>query len=350
MNSTGAPKKTRRNWKIALGAFFGSTVLWSVLVHVGLLTVATLFVAVRYGDIHKLLFDSKPASPPQKREAEYKVNAAAYSDMGAASPAMNPKMASISESQINLPEMPPLPVSAGDIPSVSSSMSSLAGPGANEMLGGNPGESGGPDGGAGEKGDGTGEGFFGLKDGGEALVLMLDISDSMFLRGGEKRFQLVRDEAARMVQGLNPTVRFGLVAWGGGAIRWREKLAYAEKPGRDAAVKWIQGLKQGGAPAKAGETGGTRHDLALKEAFALQPEVIYLISDGNARLGNRNMDPETIYTMLRSLQGGLKKAARLHVVYYVTSGEKASEKKFLRDLADQNQGQFRVVHGSDQTR
>jgi len=332
--------KTRRNGKVALGAFFGSTVLWSILAHVGLLGLATLIVAVRYGDIHKLLFDSKPAAQSREREVEYKVNAAAYSDMASASPVMTPKMTSLSESSVSLPEMPPLPFATADVPAFSPSLGGLPGLSAGEMSGG-LGEPGGTD------ESGGGGGFFGLKDGGEAMVLMLDISDSMFLRGGEARFQLVRDEAARLIQGLNPVVRFGLIAWGGGVVRWKEKLAYAEKPNRDAAAKWVQGLQQGDALVKAGETGGTRHDLALKEAFALQPEVIYLISDGNARLGNKSMDPETIYALIRSLQSSLKKPVRLHVVYYVTSREKESEKKFLQDLAVRNQGQFRVVHGSD---
>src|SRR5262249_47946546 len=149
--------------------------------------------------------------------------------------------------------------------------------------------------GGGGGGAGTAINFFGIRDISTSVVIMIDVSDSMFDRTGDaqnrkllkhgrdQNFQLVRDEAIKLVQALAPQTRFGIVRWSGGAYAWKDELVLATEENKQAAVQHIQNeIDYKTAKPRSGERGGTRHDLALKEAFALKPETIYMLTDGNA--------------------------------------------------------------------
>src|SRR5450432_644640 len=82
---------------------------------------------------------------------------------------------------------------------------------------------------------------------------MIDVSDSMFTRTGdaqypsklvrhgkEQNFQIVRDEAIKLVQSLTPATRFGIVRWSGGAYSWKPELVQATEENKTAAIAHIQ--------------------------------------------------------------------------------------------------------------
>ena len=95
--------------------------------------------------------------------------------------------------------------------------------------------------------------------------------------------------------------------------------------------------------------GGTRTDIALETAFRLRPEVIYMLTDGNATEaqpggGLKEMPPEQVYGAADAGQKQLTaRRARLHVIYYLTGTDKADERSMLTSLASRNGGQFRTV-------
>jgi hypothetical protein len=168
--------------------------------------------------------------------------------------------------------------------------------------------------------------------------------------GKEQSFQTVRDEAVKLVQSLGPNVRFGIVRWSGGAYSWKPELVPATDENKQAAIAHIQTeVDMKTARPKGGRPGGTRHDYALEEAFTLKPEVIYMLTDGNATAadpgggGLKPIPPEEIYAAADAGQKNLTKKARLHVIYYLTGAEKPDEKQMLSRLASRNSGQFRHV-------
>ena len=154
---------------------------------------------------------------------------------------------------------------------------------------------------------GTGSGapvtFFGIRDVSTSVVIMIDVSNSMFSRTGdaegsklvklgkEQSFQAVRDEAIKLVQSLSAGTQFGIVRWSGGAYPWKSELVPATEANKAAAIAHIQSdVDFNKAKKKPDRPGGTRHDYALEEAFKLKPETIYMITDGNAT-GRSASDP-----------------------------------------------------------
>ena len=90
--------------------------------------------------------------------------------------------------------------------------------------------------------------FFGIRDTAHDVVVMIDVSDSMFTRtgdaadrklvkhGAEQSFQAVREEASKLLKTLPPATRFGIVRWSGGAYAWREELVNATPENIAAAL------------------------------------------------------------------------------------------------------------------
>jgi hypothetical protein len=191
---------------------------------------------------------------------------------------------------------------------------------------------------------------------------MIDVSDSMFTRTGdaeypsrlirqgkEQNFQVVRDEAIKLIESLGPAVRFGIVRWSGGAYSWKPELVPATEENKKAAIDHVQNeVDYKKARPNKGRSGGTRHDYALEEAFALKPEVIYMISDGNATEakeggGLKPIPPQEIFNVVDEGQKNLPKRARIHAIYYVTGKEKADERQMLMNLAARTSGKFMRV-------
>jgi hypothetical protein len=213
----------------------------------------------------------------------------------------------------------------------------------------------------GATGAGAAINFFGIRDKSSSVVIMIDVSDSMFTRTGdaesgkltkhgkEQNFQTIREEAIRLVQSLGPNVYFGIVRWAGGAQSWKSELIPATEENKAAAIDHIQTeIDMKKARAKKGEPGGTRHDLALRTAFELKPEVIYMLTDGNATIaehkgGMRPISEEEIFKVVMEGQKALRNSARVHVIYYLTGSEREEERQMLMSLASRNGGQFRSV-------
>ena len=261
--------------------------------------------------------------------------------------------------KVNLPEMPalPMPKSAANVPKMA------GGGGAVNFAAGETAM------GAGGAIGGTGSGapvtFFGIRDVSTSVVIMIDVSDSMFSRTGdaekskllklgkEQSFQAVRDEAIKLVQSLSPGTQFGIVRWSGGAYPWKTELVPANEANKTAAIAHIQSdVDFQKAKKKPDRPGGTRHDYALEEAFKLKPETIYMITDGQASGQSpanpaKKIEPEDIYRVVDEGQKTLSKKARLHAIYYLTGKEKAEERQLLQRLASRTGGQFREVQAKN---
>jgi hypothetical protein len=178
-------------------------------------------------------------------------------------------------------------------------------------------------------GTGAAINFFGIRDASTNVVIVIDVSDSMFgrtgdvdyktrklVRSGEQQnFQAVRDEAIKLIQSFVPATRFGIVRFSGGAYAWQSEWVPATDESKKAAIEHIQtNLDYHKAPKHRNRPGGTRHDFALEEAFKLKPEggVIYLLTDGNASGDSvlqpgRKISPEDIFKVANDGQRALKR-------------------------------------------
>jgi hypothetical protein len=311
---------------------------------------AAYVVVSRYSD-RKLTFRAGPKSPnPAERAIQHRVQLQEKTKRAPA--AISRRVLSSGAAKV---ELPPLPSLGGPKEPTPPPMMSAAGQSAGFAM--HPATMGT----VGGTGTGAAINFFGIRDKSSSVVIMIDVSDSMFTRTGDadgrklthqgkdQNFQTVRDEAISLVNSLGPNVQFGIVRWAGSAHSWKPELIPATEENKQAAIAHIQNdVDMKTARPKKGEAGGTRHDLALQTAFGLQPEVIYMLTDGNATVaqhkgGLKPIPPEELFKVAEAGQKSLRRPARLHVIYYLTGEERQDERQMLMSLASRNNGQFRPV-------
>lgn len=321
----------------------------SIGVHLLFGLVAGYLVVSKYTTARKLTFAGGPKSPnPAERALQHRVQ---LQQKSKSAPAAVPKrVLTTGAAKIALPPLPSVP---GPKDTTQPPMMGAAGGAAFGQKGATA-----P---AGGTGTGAQINFFGIRDTSSSVVIMIDVSTSMFTRTGdakgsdllkqgkEQSFQGVRDEAIKLIQGLGPNVSFGIVRWASGAHSWKPELVPATEENKQAAIAHIQQeVDMKTARATKGRPGGTRHDFALEEAFTLKPEVIYMLTDGNATAahpsgGLKPIPPEDIMKVAETGQKALGKKARLHVIYYITGADKGEERQMLMSLAARNGGKFQQV-------
>ena len=342
-----APAPRVRRW------LFSPVLIVSVAVHLLFAGGAGYYVVSRYSTARKLTFQGGPKSPnPAERALQHRVQMQQKTQN--ALTAVPKRVLTTGLAKIALPDMPSLPG-----PKNAAQPAMMAAGGQSSGFGGSPGGMGS----AGGTGSGAAINFFGIRDTSSSVVIMIDVSLSMFSRTGdaegsklaklgkEQSFQTVRDEAIKLVQGLTPNTRFGVVRWAAGAYSWQAELVPATEENKQAAIAHIQtDVDLNKAPKKGDRPGGTRHDYALEETFTLKPEVIFMLTDGNATAAREGPIPEQeIYNAAENGQKTLSKRARLHAIYYVTGEDKPDERKMLSGLAGRNGGKFQQVIAKGRT-
>ena len=310
---------------------------------------AAYLVVSHYSANRKLTFAAGPKSPnPSERALQHRVQ---MQEKSKSVPAAVPKrVLTTGAAKIELPPMPEIPGAKTGPPVPKMAAAGGAGVG----VGAGSGSLGGT-------GTGAAINFFGIKDKSNSIVVMIDVSGSMFertgdagrgkglvKRGADQSFQKVRDEAIKLVQSLSPAVNFGIVRWSGGAYSWKPELVPATEENKKEAIDHIQTKIDYQSAPKKDRPGGTRHDYALEEAFKLKPQTIYMLTDGNATAsqpggGLAPIPPEDIFRVADEGQKTLPKRAKIHVIYYLNGKEKADERQMLMNLAARNGGAFNKV-------
>jgi hypothetical protein len=276
-------------------------------------------------------------------------------------------MSTARPTEFSLPDLPTLPIdTAVDIdPSdiVSDQLAALAGAGAGSGSGS----------GGGGKG-GSAVSFFGVSDMATRVAIVMDVSDTMFDRQPGK-FDAVKQEASKLVQGLGINTLFNIIIYEGGSVAMFPDMQPATDANKQKAAAWIQsvdggrdkrGMSYRGAYSKMGtglyEGGGTRTDTALKQALAMRPSTIFLITDGEmSRRGgpggdqkddkkddqSGDIDERELLSIVGEGQKPLETPARIHVIHFLTKAARDEEEKTLRSVARRNDGRFRQVKAED---
>ena len=335
----------------ALRRYSPSVLLAVIALHLLFGAAAAIWVVSKYSASRKLTFNAGPKSPnPSERALEHRVQLQKKMQSTSAPAAVPKRVLTTGLAKVTLPPLPEIK-SAESAPR---SMMSAGGAGAAFGAGGAPSL------GGGGGGNGAAINFFGIRDISTSVVIMIDVSDSMFTRTGDasgrtlvrhgegQNFQVVRDEAIKLVQSLTPQTRFGIVRWSGGAYSWKPELVPATEENKQTAIAHIEKEVDYKTARAKGRPGGTRHDYALEEAFSLKPETIYMLTDGNATAsqpggGLKPIPPQEIYRVAEAGQKELTKKVHLHVIYYLNSKEKSDEAAMLRGLASRNNGKFQKV-------
>lgn len=347
-----APPTIRKRW------MFSPVLIGSIALHLLFAAGAAYWVVSHYSNARKLTFQAGPKSPnPSEQALQHRVQMQQKTQTQTL-PAVPKRVLTTGISKVELPPIPDMPG-----PKLAAPVKMGAGGQVGNLSTGGA-TSGGSIGG---NGNGTAINFFGIRDVSSSVVIMIDISGSMFTRTGdaaaegghslklvrvgkEQSFQAVRDEAIKLVQALTPAIRFGIVRWSGGAYSWKPELVPATEENKKEAIEHIQNeIDFGKAKPRGGRPGGTRHDYALEEAFKLKPETIYMLTDGNATAaqpggGLQSIDEKDIWHVAEEGQKTLSKKAKVHTIYYLTGKDKQEEEHMLRQLANRNGGSFKKIN------
>ncbi len=177
-----------------------------------------------------------------------------------------------------------------------------------------------PAGGAAPMG-GSGTGFFGIRDKGSDIVFVVDRSGSM----RRKRMDLAKEELIKSIKSLTEQHRFYIIFFSSKELPMPfpaegSALLQATAENKQKAIEWANSINA---------TGGTQPLGAMKIAIGLNPDAIFLLSDGvfAQRIAQQ-------ITELNSPTG-----VRIHTIaFFSRSGE-----EILRELAEDNNGLHRFV-------
>jgi hypothetical protein len=332
--------------------------LISLGIHAGAAFVAGVWIVARYFIPPPATFVAKKSVTIPPKLVEQRMQSAEF-DAAAPKPSFDDKMASLRPTDFALPDLPKMPVE--DMmpidPStvVNASADSLVGSGGNGSGSGN---------GNGGGGFGTGASavsFFGIKDTARRVVIVVDTSNSMFERSRNGQlhtfdFKAIKDETVRLIGGLGVNTQFNVVIYEGGSMAWKEEFLPASDPNKQEATAWVReldedpessiGRRKGKGP-KLMEGGGTRLDTAMKQTFAMQPDVIFIITDGEINRGDEKIEAKEMLDIIEELQRGLPEKARIHVVHYVTAVVRKEEQDLLKSIARRNGGRFTEIKADE---
>lgn len=341
-----------------------SVIAASIALHFIGAILAGIWIVARFVLSTPTTFEAKKQIRIAAEEREHRMNMAEF-DAARPKPSFTDKMSTARPTEFSLPDLPGLPVDAISVidPSdiVSDQLTALAGAGAGA--------------GTGSGGDGKGGSavtFFGISDMATRAAIVVDVSDTMFDRHPGK-FDAVKQEAAKLVQGLGINTLFNIIIYEGGSVAMFPDMQPATDANKQKAAEWITRVDGGrdkrnmsyrGKYSKMGtglyEGGGTRTDTALKQALSMRPSTVFLITDGemNRRGGaagqaddedsrSGEIDERELLRIVSDLQEKLEQPARIHVVHFLTKAAREEEEKTLRSVARRNDGRFRQVKAGD---
>ncbi len=270
----GARAKSRRR-RLIIGILLGV-----VAIHVAAGIIAGAVVVAKYFFPPAASFEVKRDIRLPAKQREHRMNMAAF-DALTPKPTFNDKMQSLRPTAFSLPDLPKLPLDQmlpldpSEI--VSDQVASLSGAAG---LG---------TGGTGLKGGGglgTGMSFFGIESTGQRILLLFDVSSSVVNKANAAGVPLdkIQSETAALVAKLPVSARFGIIQFTRNYKAFREELVAATDQNRSDALEWINSewVDSGMMAASSKVTSNPRGLVGLLEvAAAMQPDVIFLISDGS---------------------------------------------------------------------
>jgi Mg-chelatase subunit ChlD len=170
--------------------------------------------------------------------------------------------------------------------------------------------------------------FFGLEAQGNKFVYVLDRSDSMG-DNHEAKMKAAKDELLKSLQDLDERQQFYIIFYNETPRLFdpgisKGRLVFATDDNKRHAEQFIAGVHP---------DGGTNHMAALTAALRLRPDVIFLLTDGEAK---DDLSADEL-KRIDAINGG---AAIINVIQFAPEPRPGSS---LVELAHQNRGQQAFV-------
>lgn len=169
--------------------------------------------------------------------------------------------------------------------------------------------------------------FFGIRAKGTRIVYVLDSSGSM---SNYNAIRVAKAELMASLQGLDQTQQFQILFYNQVPHlmtlegRPGQKLYWANDVNRTLARQFISGIQA---------DSGTRHMLALKQALALSPDVLFFLTDAD--------EPQLTAAELHEIKTINNGRAQIHCIEFGQGPKLQRVSSFLEKLALQNGGSYR---------
>jgi len=323
----------------------------SIGLHVVAAIVAAGIVIARYFAPPPAVFESTPpkkiklASP----EREHKMSLAAFEEAASPAPSFSSPLTSTRVMDKGgippLPKLPldqSLPLNASAV--ISEGILSLAGSGT-----GGQGLGAGGLGSGGGGGGGNGVSFFGLQATGRSILIVFDISTSVLTKANKTGVPVskIKEETIALLEQLSINTSFGLIQFSRAYQYFQPSLLPPTDANKAGAKKWLEtefrtsGSLTGKAAIRKNPDG---IESVLEAAYAMDPDVIYLISDGDFQRtteGNQNVP----YNDLRRLVDRLRQSRPTQPtqINFIGFEMKAQHKKEMENIVRRTGGQLREI-------
>lgn len=265
----------------------GAALLGSLILHGILALGAGAFIIAQYIQPPAPKFVAPPAAkikiPPQTRK--HRMNLAAHAGL-ASKPTFKKRLVSLRPTAFALPEAPKISFENSLVPDPSTMASTMI-----SGLTGSAGLGNGAGLGIGGSG-GMGKGlsnfsFMGVKAQGQRVVLCFDVSSSVVNKATSSGMPLlkVKEETHKLLSSLPSGAQFGLIQFVRNYKPFANSLTPMTPANRDLAMQWIDTEWNEGGQMNRGQAGVLSPEpngvvCVLDAAFAMKPDVIFIISDG----------------------------------------------------------------------
>jgi len=320
-------------------------ILVSIGIHLAAGIVAGLVIVARYFAAPPAEFKvTKDIRIPAKQR-EHKMNMASFDAM-APKPSFSDRMQSTRPTPFALPELPKmpmdqmLPIDPSQI--ISDQVSSLVGAGG---LGNGAGTGGL---GGGGTGNGLGMSFLGIQSNGKRILLLFDIATSVITKANKAgiSFTKIKEETAALVGKLPISARFGIVQFAQNYKPFRRELLPANDQNRADALRWIEDEweESGGLPASSKVTSNARGIVGVLElAAALQPDVIFLVSDGDFQWRPSGTIEDVPWKEIEKVAGGPLQAGGGCAIHFIGFEMKPDHKREMGAIVRKSGGKLREI-------
>jgi len=318
-------QRVRQKWQVAV------IMIASVILVVGGGLLLGSFIVARYKARPEPKFEMPPKVvkiPPQT--PEHKMNLQKHEAM-TPKPTFNDKLVSARPVEFALPDLPEvdmdqmLPLDPSEL--ISDQVSSLVGSAA---LGSGLGT-----GFAGGGGNGNGMSFFGIQTQGTRIVLLFDVATSVITKMTAAGMSLdeVRAQTLKLIDSLPISARFSLIQFTQNYKPFGDELVAATDGNKQAARDWIdKEWVTAGSMSGSGVVSNSRGVAGvLEKAYAMKPDVIFLLSDGDFQWRDTgthsDLDLDELADVVEELEKTLPKKASLNFIGFEVRNEHEKDLK-----------------------
>jgi hypothetical protein len=206
--------------------------------------------------------------------------------------------------------------------------------------------------------------FLGITEEASRFVIVVDVSSSVVeaVKAAGMDFDVIKEESEKLINNLNANTLFGFVLHGRTYLPFQESLIPATVDNKQLAIDWLNSRfnSSGGSPSGARKgPNGTNGLLPILDAsFAMQPDVIFLVSNGGYFTNNdednqpgpggfgRPVELRETLSRISDLQEQLTEDVRIHAIHFVDPRDIRDDGRIgsdMRSIATRNGGKYRKI-------